>query len=142
MAWLAKLILKFLGGPALDKVLGHVQATRASEVERLRIERGVDVEKIRADVAIGAQARDVVTAGMQHRMFWVAWSLAAIPTSAWYGWGLLDSLANGALPDVAALPPQLKAYADIVWGNIFYAGGAVAGATGAATIIGRAISRR
>ncbi|MFE0013769.1 hypothetical protein ACFWXH_02905 [Mesorhizobium sp. NPDC059054] len=32
---------------------------------------------------------------------------------------MADSLSNGALPDVAALPPQLKEYADIVFQNIF-----------------------
>ncbi|ABF71286.1 p034 [Rhizobium phage 16-3] len=41
---------------------------------------------------------------------------------------MTDSLANGSLPDVTALPPQLKEYADVVFANIFYVGGGVAGA--------------
>jgi hypothetical protein len=40
---------------------------------------------------------------------------------------MCDSLFHGALPDVSALPPQLKEYADIVFQNIFYVGGGVAG---------------
>lgn len=94
------------------------------------------------DAALAATHASVIQTAMGHRMFWVAWSVAAIPTAAWYGWGMLDSLANGSLPDVASLPPQLKAYADTVWQNIFYTGAGVAGATGVATVIAKAIARR
>ena len=102
---------------------------------------GTDVEheRIKAEAQtklIEAQA-SVISTGMQHRMFWVPWSIAAIPTAAWFGWGMLDSLFNGALPDVAALPPQLRAYADVVWNNIFLSGGIVAGGTAIASAIRR-----
>ena len=51
---------------------------------------------------------------------------------------MLDSLRNGALPDVAELPPQLKAHADVVWENIFYTGVAGAGVE----LLGRAFRRQ
>lgn len=142
IAWIIKTLLNFVGGPVLGQILGHIERKAASEVEKLRIERGVDIEKIRSDAQIAGYSRDVVTAGMQHKMFWVAWSIAAIPMSAWFGWGMLDTLFNGDLPDVATIPPGLKPYADVVWGNIFYTGAAAAGLQGAAAIIGKAISRR
>ena len=97
----------------------------------------VERERIAAEAAtklIEARA-SVISTGMQHRMFWVPWSIAAIPTAAWFGWGMMDSLFNGALPDVAALPPQLRAYADVVWNNIFLSGGIVAGGTAIASAI-------
>ena len=51
---------------------------------------------------------------------------------------MTDSLFNGALPDVSALPVQLKEYADVVFSNIFYVGGAALGAqTISAAIRGR-----
>lgn len=134
-AWLLKTLLGFAGGPVLDKVLGYLQQKQASEVERLKVEAGVDVERIRADVAIGGQAASVVQSGMQHRLFWVAWGMAAIPLAAWFGWGVLDSMLGDILPDTLPMKGQLKEYADLVWGNIFYAGGAVAGAS----LIARAI---
>lgn len=81
---------------------------------------------------------DVIIAGMQHKVFWIPWLVAAIPTSVWYAWGMVDSLWPGHLPHVAALPPQLKEYADIVFGNIFYVGGGVAGAQ----MVAGAIARR
>ena len=44
---------------------------------------------------------------------------------------------------MATLPPQLKEYADIVWSNIFYAGGAVAGAQIiAGAVVGRGTRNR
>lgn len=122
---LAKIVASLLGATGLkflDRVLVHIEAKANSETERLRIEAT-------REAALNAEAAGVVKAGMAHRMFWVAWSIAAIPTAAWFGWGMLDSMLwNGVvLPDVAALPPQLKEYADIVFGNIFYAGAGAAG---------------
>lgn len=101
----------------------------------------VERERIRAEAAtklIEARAA-VIQTGMAHRMFWVAWSIAAIPTTLWYGWGVLDSMiSNGALlPDVAALPPQLKGYADTVWNNLFLSGGVVAAGSSIASAIRR-----
>jgi hypothetical protein len=93
----------------------------------------VEMERIRAEAAtklIEARA-SVIQTGMQSKVFWVPWLMAAVPTSAWFGWGMVDSLANGALPDVAALPPQLREYADIVFQNIFLTG---AGAVGVQSI--------
>lgn len=121
---LASIVAKLLGSVGfgfLDRVLGHIERKAASETERLKIEAS-------RQAAANAEAAGVVKAGMQFPMFWVAWSIAAIPTVAWYGWGMIDSTLNGDLPDVAALPPQLKEYADVVFGNIFYSGAALGGA--------------
>ena len=102
----------------------------------------VELERIRAEAAtklIEARAA-VIQTGMAHRMFWVAWSIAAIPTTSWYGWGMLDSMiyAGTVLPDVAALPAQLKGYADSVWNNLFISGGGVV----AATTLAKSLSKR
>lgn len=124
MNFIAGIIAKLLGSAGygfLDRVLGHVEKRMDNATQRARIQAD-------RETAAEAQAAAVVMAGMKHRMFWVAWSIAAVPTAAWFGWGMLDSLANGLLPDVAALPPQLKEYADIVFGNIFYSGAALGGA--------------
>lgn len=114
----------------IDIFLGWQERRANTETERQRI--AATREKNR-----NAEAAGVVKEGMQHKAFWVPWLIAAVPTAAWFGWGMCDSLFNGSLPDVAALPPQLKEYADIVFANIFYVGGGVAGAT----VIGKAIER-
>lgn len=121
---LASVVAKLLGSVGfgfLDRVLGHIERKAASETERQRINAS-------REAALNAEAASVVKAGMQFPLFWVAWSIAALPTAAWHGWGMMDSTLNGALPDVASLPPQLKEYADIVFGNIFYSGAAMGGA--------------
>lgn len=96
-----------------------------------------DKDRIQADVTIEAlNARaSVIKTGMENKLFWIPWLIAAVPTACWYGWGMLDSTFNGSLPDVAELPPQLKEYADTVWQNIFYTGAGVAGATSLAKAI-------
>lgn len=100
--------------------LGYLSKRADTDIERGKI----DAQR---EDARNARAVSVVQSGMQHKAFWVPWLLAAVPLSAWFAWGVLDTIFNGALPSVATLPPQLKQYADIVWGNIFYVGGGVAG---------------
>lgn len=103
-----------------ERILSFQAKKADSDTERARIEAG-------KQAASEVQAAGVVKEGMQHKLFWIPWLLAAVPTAAWYGWGILDSMiyAGAVLPDVAALPPQLKTYADLVWANIFYAGAGV-----------------
>lgn len=117
LAWLASKA----GGAFVGRFLDHLEAKANSETERQRIAAA----KQNASEQTSA---GVIREGMQHWPFWVAWSLAAWPTAAWVGWGMLDSLANGTLPDVAALPPQLLEFARVILGNIFYAGAALGGA--------------
>ena len=117
MAWL----LSLLSGPFLSQILGHLERKANTETERQRIAAA------REQVA-NTERADLVKEGMQHKAFWFPWLLAALPLAFWFAWGVTDSTLNGALPDVATLPPQLKEYADIVWSNIFYVGGGVAGA--------------
>jgi hypothetical protein len=49
--------------------------------------------------------------------------------------GMLDTIANGALPDVAAIPPGLLPWAQSAWNNVFYTGGGVARLTALASAI-------
>lgn len=113
-----------------------------SEIESEKIQADIAKKQIDAMVANAGYQADVIKTGMQHKVFWLVWGLAALPLAAWFAWGTLDTLTNGALPDVATLPPQLKEYADSVWQNVFFTGGAVAGVTGVAQIIGNAVARR
>lgn len=115
----------------LGRLLKLVETKVDNETERQRIQAET------VQTYVNAQAQTIQT-GMATKLFWIPWLMAAIPTAAWYGWGLTDSLFNGALPDVAALPPQLKDYADVVWNNLFLSGGAVA----AGSMIASAIRRR
>lgn len=121
---IASIVAKLLGSAGfgfLDRVLGHIERKADSETERQRINAS-------REAAANSEAAGVVKAGMQFPLFWVAWCIAAIPTCLWHGWGMMDSTLNGSLPDVSALPPQLKEYADIVFANIFYSGAAMGGA--------------
>lgn len=121
-------LVRWLTGDLVGQLTKAYEAKLKAGNDTDRLVADALAKQLEAQLAERRIAADVVTAGMQHRVFWVVWFIAALPTSAWFGWGMLDSLCNGALPDVAALPPQLKEYADIVFANIFYVGGGVAGA--------------
>jgi hypothetical protein len=130
LAGILAFFLKLLGGSFTGKVLDYLERRADNETEQARI-RSLTEQNNANNQA------DVIRTGMGHKMFWVAWSVAALPLAFWFGWGVLDSAVyNGTmLPDVAKLPPQLKAYADIVWSNIFYTGAGM----GAAEVLSRAI---
>jgi len=120
------------------KALGYAEKRSSDSVEKLRIESGVDIAKVKSTVDLANISASVVKTGMAHKAFWVPWLIATVPLSLWFAWGVLDSMLwNGTiLPDIAELPPQLKEYADIAWGNVFYVGGAVS----SATVLARAIT--
>lgn len=123
-------ILKWLTGDLVGQLsrLYEARLKAKNEAERLALDK--QIAFLEAKMADDANSASVVKEGMKTTTFWVVWAIAAVPTAAWYAWGMLDSMlwAGAILPDVAALPPQLKQYADIVFANIFYVGGGVAGA--------------
>lgn len=128
--------LKWLGGDLAAALTRAYEAKLAAKNDADRIAADVSIKAIEAQMAAQATSAAVVKEGMQHRAFWVPWLIAAVPCALWFALGMLDSATGGALPDVAALPPQLKEYADVVFANIFYVGGGVAGAQILAKAIG------
>jgi hypothetical protein len=124
-------IIKLLGSGVLDSVLKYFEDKANNDTERQRI------AALRDQHAMTTQA-NVITSGMEHAYFWIPWLIATVPLAVWFGWGMMDTTLNGALPDVAEIPPGLLPWAQTAWGNLFYSGGGVA----AASIIGKAIARR
>ncbi|MDV2965564.1 hypothetical protein RZ532_06240 [Nitratireductor aquimarinus] len=137
MTWLLKLIGLDPIGKLVDGITKwrQIEVTAQNDADRIRAE--VTRKRLEARLEDAKTNAEVIKTGMQFKVFWIPWLIATIPTSVWFGWGMLDSLCNGALPDVAELPPQLKAYADVVWGNIFYTGVAGAGLE----LLGRSVRR-
>lgn len=134
------LVLRWLGGPIASALSDAYKAKLSAQNEEQRLVADAVIADIQRQAEAARTAAGVVQSGMQYNVFWVAWLIAAVPTAAWYAWGMLDSMiyAGTVLPDVAALPPQLKEYADIVFANIFYAGAGAAGVQAiAASIRGR-----
>jgi hypothetical protein len=132
MMWL----LKLLGGNLATALTRAYELKLNAANDADRIAADVSIKAIEAQIAAQAASAAVVKEGMQHRAFWIPWLVAAVPCAVWFALGMLDSATGGALPDVAALPPQLKEYADVVFANIFYVGGGVAGAQLLARAIG------
>ncbi|TGP25911.1 MULTISPECIES: hypothetical protein [unclassified Mesorhizobium] len=136
MGWLLQLLGVDPIGKIIDGLNAAYKAKLTAQNDADRITADVTIQRLQALLDQQHTAASIVTTGMSHKAFWIPWLIAAVPTAAWFGWGMLDSLCNGALPDAAALPPQLKEYADIVFQNIFYVGGGVAGLGAIANAIG------
>lgn len=122
--------LKWVTGDLVGQLAKAYEARQKAQTAEQKLVADAVVAQMEAAVKERQLAASVVKEGMQNKLFWIPWLIAAVPTSAWFGWGMLDSLIyeGQVLPNVAVLPPQLKEYADIVFANIFYVGGGVAGA--------------
>lgn len=122
MSWFFSTLLNWLGGGVLDKVLGHLEARANSETERQRI-------RALRDQHIATTQASVITAGMQHKWFWIPWLMATVPLSLWFGVGMLGTAFPGYLPYVATIPPGLEPWAKAAWDSLFFSGAGVAGAS-------------
>lgn len=131
-----KWILSWVTGGLAGALTRAYELKLAAANDADRIQADMSIKAIEAQMAASAAGAATVREGMQHKVFWIPWLIAAVPCAMWFGWGMLDSTLDGKLPDVAALPPQLKEYADIVFANIFYVGGGVTGASMLARAIG------
>lgn len=130
-------LLRFFSVDLVGALTKAYEAKLNAQNDAQRIAADIQIKAIEAKIAEDAQRGAVVKEGMQHKVFWIPWLMASVPCAAWFGWGMIDSLFDGSLPDVAALPPQLKQYADIVFSNIFYTGAGMAGFQAIASAIRR-----
>ena len=121
LAWLVKTGLGFLSSGVLDKVFAYLEKKADNDTQRQKI------QSIRDQHAMDVQA-DVVKTGMSHNWFWIPWLIAAVPMATWFGHGMLCTEFPSYIPSVATIPPGLEPWAQIAWGNLFYAGGGVASA--------------
>lgn len=121
-----------------SKLIGFAQKRDSERTRRFEIETGLKMEEVRANVQDNKTAASVVKKAMDFKWFWIPWLIATVPLASWFGWGMLDSLFNGALPDVAQLPPQLQRYADVAWSNLFYGGSIMGGSQ----VIAKAVTMR
>lgn len=71
-----------------------------------------------------SNAASVMKTAMNHNIYWYVWGTAAFVSVAWYAAVMIDTITNGATPDVATLPASVKPYFDIVWQNLFWTGAA------------------
>lgn len=130
MSWIITAVLQWLGGGVLDKVLGHLETRVNNETERQR------VKALRDQHAMTTQAA-VITAGMEHKWFWIPWLIATVPMAVWFGLGMLGTAFPGYLPFVAIIPPGLEPWAKAAWDSLFFSGGGVAAASSIAKAIRR-----
>ncbi len=124
------MVLNWLGSDVLKQVFGYLEKKADNDTERQRI------QSLKEQHALTMQA-DVIKTGMSHKVFWCAWGTAALPLSAWFGYGMVNTMFP-MLPHIPQIPPGLLPWAQVVWGNIFISG---AGAIGL-TNLAKAISTR
>lgn len=130
MEWLITTLLNWLSAGTLDRVLKSLENRVNNETERQRI-------GALRDQHMATVQGQVITAGMQHKAFWIPWLMATVPLAGWFGLGMLNTAFPGYFPIVAKIPVGLEPWAKAAWDSLFFSGAGVAGAS----IIAGAIRR-
>lgn len=121
MTWFITTLLRWLSAGALDRVLKSLENRVNNETERRRI-------AALRDQHMATTQASVITAGMQHKVFWIPWLIATVPLAGWFGLGMLNTAFPGYFPIVATIPPGLLPWAQAAWDSLFFSGAGVAGA--------------
>jgi hypothetical protein len=128
--WIVTKLLGWLSGGALATIMKGLENRVNNETERQRI-------KALRDQHMATTQASVITAGMQHKAFWIPWLMATVPLAGWFGLGMLNTAFPGYFPIVAKIPVGLEPWAKAAWDSLFFSGAGVAGAS----IIAGAIRR-
>lgn len=105
------------------------------------IDNETERQKIKSEFFSGFLAEKFSTnrAQMAFLMFWVAWSMFALPLGMWWAAVLFDT-TFGFGWQVANLPLSIKPWADQIFGSLFVSGASVAGLQTGAGLISRGLS--
>lgn len=130
-------LASFLPGFLLPAVQNYFQHKRDIATSQERTKRETQLAAINGVIEGRKAQAQVITAGMQHKAFWLVWLCFALPLGIWWCAVIMDSLFLFS-GDIPALPPSVRPWADQIFQNIFYSGGGVAGAS----VLARAIAGR
>lgn len=96
------------------------------------VDNAVDNETQRQNIRANAIERWAEMAAEEradsrrYRMFWVVWSLFAIPLGLWWALVVCDTFLTFIALDIPDLPQSIQPKADVIFGSIFGSGGGVA----------------
>ena len=123
-------------------ILPMIQKRQDARIAEIEAKSGVKIAEIQANAEVIQTGASVIKTGMQFKVFWIPWSIAAIPAALWYAWGMLDSTIMGGelLTDTAALPPQLLMFTEAVWNSIFYSGAVMGSVQAGAGALSKAVT--
>lgn len=128
MGIIAGLLASALPKLLLDVGLNWAKSRTDASSVRIRAIAGAVSEVFKAEAERRQQRSKERIEAMSFKIFWVPWSIAAIPWSLWLGLGILDSIAflDGLNLTVHELPPQLEKHAAAI-SYAIYGSGPVAG---------------
>jgi hypothetical protein len=111
-------LLRFLSGGVLDKAIDYLRARADSAVERERIDAGVAIEHIRAELGRRQAQRDILLAEQGRLITALMRPAFAYPLAAYYGAVIADSLVHFTW-NVAALPAPIGEWSGWIISAIF-----------------------
>jgi hypothetical protein len=118
LAALAGWVLRLASSGLLEKTLTTLQVRAASDVERDRIDAGVAVEQVRAELSRRQAQRDVLLAEQGRLVTSLMRPAFAYPLAAYYAAVIADSLCHFRW-NVAALPSPIGDWSGWIISAIF-----------------------
>jgi len=104
-------------------ITGNVVPT----LERLyvkRMEADNDKDKRRFDerIKVLEAKRDLISQGMQTRIFWFVWGLFAVPLGCWWALVMIDTMVPFIHLGIPDLPETIRPWANTIFNSIFISG--------------------
>ncbi len=118
LAALAGFILRLASSGVLEKTLAAMRAQADSDVERERIDAGVAIEEVRAELGRRQAQRDVLIAEQGRLVTSLMRPAFAYPLAAYYGAVIADSLLHFTW-NVSALPSPIGDWSGWIISAIF-----------------------
>lgn len=118
MSALLALLVRLLGGGALDRVLGLLRAQAASATDRDRVSADVAIAHIQAELTRRQAQRDVLIAEQGRLVTSLMRPAFAYPLAVYYGAVIADSLFHFTW-NVAALPAPIGDWSGWIISAIF-----------------------
>jgi hypothetical protein len=115
---LAGFVLRLASSGILEKTLAAMQTRATSDVERERIDAGVAIEEIRAELGRRQAQRDVLIAEQGRLITSLMRPAFAYPLAAYYAAVIADSLLHFRW-NVSALPPPIGDWSGWIISAIF-----------------------
>jgi hypothetical protein len=118
MSAILAVILRLVSGGLLDKLMDHLQAQAASEVERERVTAQVAITHIQAELGRRQAQRDVLVAEQGQLVTSLMRPAFAYPLAVYYAAVIADSLFRFRW-NVAALPAPIGEWSGWIISAIF-----------------------
>lgn len=132
MTWFFSLIAGIPG--LLNGLLAYLNKRQDTAVAQNANAKDVDIAVVQAEIARQNSSQNIIVAGMNHRVWWIAWGLGVLPVMLYYASIFWSSTFPALGWTVLKAPADALDFAKLVVGSMFGIAGASSIVAGVAQV--------